>query len=76
MILIVTSQKILTDVFYLRVCVFRARALSKCITVNKSRLMEGSSVESVVTCRVCPNLPSVAIWCCTNIYVHIYKETV
>jgi hypothetical protein len=61
MIVIVTSQKVLTDVFYLRVCVFRERALSKCITVNKSRLVEGSSVESVVTCRVCPNLPSIAI---------------
>jgi len=57
----------LKDGFYLSVCVLRERALSKYIRVNKSRLIEGSYVESVVTCRVCQNLPTIVIWYSTNI---------
>jgi len=41
--------------------------------VSKSRLIEGSSVESVVTCSACQNLPAVVIWYSTNIYAQIIK---
>jgi hypothetical protein len=56
------------------VCILRERALSKCIRVNKNRLIEGLSVKSVVRCRVRQNLANIFDGHSTNIYAKIIKR--